>query len=333
MARKSVYNKITSDENWSKVNPKNKELFDEFINYLKSVDKSNETIINYDSDLKIFFTWCYECLDNKFFVDLTKRDVVRYQNYLLNTLNLGSSRIRRLRSVLSSLSNYIENILDEDFPTFRNIINKIPAPTKNVVREKTVLSDEQIDSLLNHLVENKEYQKACVLALAMASGARKSELLRFKVSYFTEENIKYGSLYKTPEKIKTKGRGKGKMINKYIIVAQFKPFLDLWLNERQELGIESDDLFTINNISTLNSYAASFSKIAGIDFYWHSLRHYFTTALCKANIPPEVIKDVVGWQSIDLVSVYNDTEVDDELGKYFDVNGIKTVEQKSLSDL
>jgi hypothetical protein len=42
---------------------------------------------------------------------------------------------------------------------------------------------------------------------------------------------------------------------------------------------------------------------------------------------------VVGWSGIDLVSLYNDSDVDDELGKYFDANGIKNVENKSLKDL
>lgn len=46
---------------------------------------------------------------------------------------------------------------------------------------------------------------------------------------------------------------------------------------------------------------------------------YYTTALCKANIPADIIKDIVGWESTNMVSLYNDTEVDEELGKYFDV--------------
>ena len=46
---------------------------------------------------------------------------------------------------------------------------------------------------------------------------------------------------------------------------------------------------------------------------------YYTTALCKANIPADIIKDIVGWESTNMVLLYNDTEVDEELGKYFDV--------------
>lgn len=186
MARSTVYNSIVTDERWEQVNKKNRDLVKEFLHYLKSIDKAELTIINYESDLKIIFTWALLEINNKFFIDFTKRDIVKLQNYLLNDMGLGSSRVRRMKSTLSSLSNYIENVLDEEdeFKGFRNIINKIPHPAKNEVREKTIMSDDDVDRLLKYLIENKEYQKACAVALAVSSGARKSELLRFKVSFF-----------------------------------------------------------------------------------------------------------------------------------------------------
>lgn len=342
MARTTVYNSIVTDERWEQVNKENKSLLNEFLDYLRSTDKAELTIINYESDLRIIFTWCLLENENKFFVKFTKRDIVRCQNYLLNDMNLGSARVRRMKSTMSSLGKYIENVLDDDYPEFRNIINKIPHPAKNEVREKTILTDEQQDYLLNYLIEHNEYQKACAVALAIASGSRKSELLRFKVSYFTDENIIYGSLYKTPEKIKTKGRGKiGKLLHRYVLVSKFKPYLDLWLDERKKLNIVNDELFVSKEDdgfkpltpASLNSWAKTFSKILSCDWYWHSNRHYFTTSLCKANIPNEVIKDIIGWSSTALIDVYNDTEVDEELGKYFKDGEIQKVENKSLSDL
>ena len=55
MARSTVYNNTTSDELWEKVNQKNKDLLNDFIEYLNSTDKSDLTIINYSSDLKNMF--------------------------------------------------------------------------------------------------------------------------------------------------------------------------------------------------------------------------------------------------------------------------------------
>lgn len=341
MARKTRKEQQTTPELIAQVSKENKNLVKEFIEYLKATAKSPTTIHAYSNDLDLFFVWNLQNNNNKFFVDFTKRDVMRYQNYLVNELELSPNRVRRRKATLSSLSNFIESMMDDLYDNYKPIINKIPSPPKQEVREKTVLEDEQIESLLNNLVEKKQYQKACILALAISSGSRKSELLRFKVSYFTEENIIYNSLYKTPEKIKTKGRSMGKYINKYVIVAKFKPYFDLWMKQREELGITSDELFMNKRdgewkplqITGVDSYAESFSKILGIDFYWHSCRHYFTTAMSKCNIPASVIKDIVGWENVAMVDIYDDTEVDDELGKYFDVDGIKQVEKKGLGDL
>lgn len=343
MARSTVYNEIVTAEKLKEVNSDNRDLLIEFVEYLESIDRSKETIKNYISDIKICFCWSLEYNKNKFFVDFTKRDIMKYQNYLLNTLNLSPNRIRRLRSSISSLSNFIENILDDDYPDFRNIIGKIPAPARAIVRAKTVLENEQLQELLDILVERKDYQKACVLAIAMCSGARKSELLRFKTDYFKDENIIYGALYKTPEKMKTKGRGvNGKLLYRYTLCKEFKPYLDLWMEEREKLGIDSEWLFVKLNehgtweqmkVSTLNVWASQFSKLLEVDFYFHSLRHYFTTNLAKYNIPDSVIKDIVGWESLEMVSTYKDIEVDDELGKYFGEDGIKGVETGNISDL
>lgn len=342
MPRKTVYNNITSPELIQQISKENKELMNEFVDYLKSIDKSPTTINGYINDLHIFFVWNLQNNNNKFFIDINKRDIMKYQNYLINTLKHSPNRVRRLKAVISSMSNFIESMMDDLYPDFKNIVNKVPAPSKVEVREKTIMTDEQVKYLLDYLVEHKKYQQACAVALAVASGSRKAELLRFKVSYFSDENIIYNALYKTPERIKTKGRtSKGKLLYRYVLVSQFKPYFDLWMKQREELGIKGEELFWNRrngewepaDITTLNSWALTFSKILGVDWYWHSNRHFFTTALCKANIPASVIKDIVGWESVAMVDIYNDSDVDDELGKYFDEDGVKQVDVKSLSDL
>ena len=343
MARTTVYNAITSEEKIDLINEENKSLLEEFVEYLQTTDKSDGTIKGYISDIQICFVWILEKAKNKSFIEFTKRDMMKYQNYCINTLKVSPNRMRRLRASISSLSNFIENVLDEDYPDFRNIINKIPAPTKVAVREKTVLSDEQCQELLDNLIENKQYQKACIFALAWASGSRKAELLRFKVSYFTDENIKFGSLYKTPEKMKTKGRGRlGKQLNRYVLVNKFKPYFELWMQEREKLGIDCEEIFISYkkdgsykpmSVANLDYLAKQFSKQLDVDFYFHCLRHNFTTGLSQAGIPAQVIKEIVGWSSTDMVSIYDDTDTDDKIGEYFSESGIVEKEIKTLSDL
>ena len=182
-----------------------------------------------------------------------------------------------------------------------------------------------------------------IFSLGLSSGRRKAELIRLKVSYIKDEYLKYGSLYKTPEKIKSKGKGGGKYIFVYIIKNKFKPYFDLWMEERKRLGVpeDIDEIFVSKRngvwepakISLLDSWAMKFSEILDIDFYWHSTRHAFTTEMVKNNVPASVIKDIVSWESTDMVDLYTDIDVDDKLGEYFGEEGIKKVESKSLSDL
>jgi integrase len=327
--RSTVYNNIVGDK-YELVNEDNQELLEEWKEYMTSVDRSQKTIDSYSGDFKIWCVWNFENNKDKFFVEITKRDVIKFQNYCLK-LGHSPSRVRRLRSTLSSLSNYIENILDDDFPNFRNIINKIEAPSLTKVREKLVLSEEEVIKLLDGLVENGYIQQACYFALAAYCGARKSELLRFKIDFFNDEFVENG-LYATPEKIKTKGRGtNGKMLTKYTIKKYFDPYLELWKVERDRLEIDSEWLFVTKEnhewvgakISTANSFADTASKILGDTVYSHSFRHALCTALYHANIPAEIVKDLFGWAGVGMVSLYTDVEGSDEFGKYFGDDGVK----------
>lgn len=209
MARSTVYNTITTPEKIAQINSENTYLKKEFLDYLKSVDRSDGTIKQYASDLDIFFCWNLDMNNNKEFIKITKREFAKFQSHALNEWKWSSNRIRRVKSALSSLSNFIENIMDEEegYENYRSVIRKIESPVKEAAREKTVFEAEELQKLLDHLVEKGKYRQACMLALAMYSGRRKAELPRFKVEYFNDENVIFGSLYKTPEKVKTKGRG------------------------------------------------------------------------------------------------------------------------------
>lgn len=320
-------------------------LIEQFLLYLKSEGKTDKTLKNYKSDLEIWFSWfednCKIKGKPKEFYQLKIIDIIHFQAYLLDK-GMSINRYSRLKSVISSLSNYCENILAEDedfeeFKGFRNIVNKVKKPVKEAVREKTILTEQQVEQLLNELVEQEKFQMACALALAVYGGARKAELLEFKVSYFDDSNIKFGSLYKTPEKIRTKG----KMLEKYTIASKFKPYFDLWINYRKENNIESEWLFIKREDgewrkakeSQLNYYAEVFSNMLNIDFYWHSCRHNFCTSLLEQGLPEAVVTQVIGWANSTMVEIYDDRDKDDMLRNYFNEDGIITKDNKSISDL
>lgn len=343
MPRKTQMNKgLTTPELLAQVNPFNTELKNDFLEYLRSLKRSEGTITGYSNDLDIFFVWVLQNAGNKPFGEVTKRELVRFQNWLLGENGNSPSRIRRIKSAISSLSNYIEAILDteDEFKGFRSVIRKIESPALQPVREKTVLDDAQVDELLDMLVKKGDIEKACVLALAMFSGRRKAELTRFKVSDFSDSKLVCdGALYKSAP-IKTKGRSGGKFIPCYVLAKAFKPYLDMWLKERDKNGIESEWLFPDRNDptvpmshTTLNSWALSFSKMLGVDFYWHCCRHRYTTFLVRSGLPDGVIAEIVGWADTSLVKVYTDIEADEQIGQWFEGGEIKQKGSAGLGEL
>jgi len=343
--RSTVYNDLTSEDKLAQANEESLELEDDFLEHLVSIDRAPSTINQYRAALHILWCWNLDHNKNKSFVEMKKREVSKFQNTALNEWGWSPRRMRFVKSVMRSMENFIVKILDDEYPNYQKIWDKIENPVNEAVREQPVFTDEELEDLLGKLVERKHYMKACVLALMIYGGRRKAEIPRFKVSYFDKENlICEGALYKTPEKIKTKGRGqRGKLLYCYTLAKPFQPYLDMWIEERERLGITSDWLFPMYkdgkwidepmNTSTMDSYARTFTKLAGKPWFPHLCRHRATTRYVEAGIPANVIKDIFGWSDVSLVDVYSDLDAEDSFDKYFGAEGIKKVEQKGLEDL
>lgn len=341
MSRKTNRPLVTTKDEINKINPDNLELIDDFLNYLETTDHSPSSIKVYKSNLMIFFVWLMKFGKNKDFVNIKKRDIMNFQNYLIKN-DLSSARIRVLRSSLSSLSNFIENILDEEekWENFRNIINKIPAPNLNSVRDKTIVSVEELEYLLDTLIQKKKYNIACFIAMASFSGARKSELIQYKDSFFTDKSLK-GGLYITPE-IRTKGKGvAGKPMKKYCLKSKVDKYLNLWREARNEIGVDIDDLFVVKRdgkfrpatSATATCYMKICTEILKKPVYAHSFRHFFVSYLSAQDVPIAVIRDIVGHESSETTEIYNDNPKEDGFLKYFSEDGIVQIKEKSLDDI
>jgi integrase len=328
MSRKTFRKVITSDELSEQINPKNRKLIERFIKE-KNTRCSDATITGYTSDLEIFFTWNLLENDDKFFVDIKKIELADFFSYAVDDLKWGSSRFSRMRSCLSSLSIFIEKFYDELYPNFRNLILKaIELMPKSARRKKTILSEEQVDNLLKHLKDDLDRpNEACLLALAVCSGARKSELLRFDIDIIDENNTAFeGVFIETKEQIKTKGFSKeGKMLYKYIIKDLFMPYYNAWLIRRKEImdknGVEEHNkLFIKGNgepaqVSTIEGWIDKWEKYLGVDFYFHALRHYTCTYLSKIEIESDLIIEIFGWSSSEMYKLYNDLTAKDRKWK------------------
>lgn len=326
--RTTVYHEIVTQEKWEKVNEKNKKLIVEFVDYLQSANKSPMTIKQYESQLRTFFVFVLEKCENKFFVDLKKRDLIKYFGYLTNELEVSPNRICSMRAVLSSMSNFIERIMDEEYPQFRNIVKVLEPVDKSFVRERPALTMDQIKKCLEKLEADKKYQVACCLAVLAASGMRKSEIIQMKMEYFEESRLIYNGLAYETDKIRTKGRGKaGKVVTRIVFrnLVDVDRYINLWCKKREELGIKDEHMFVVYHNgsyepatqTTINSFARTISKYLGEDFFIHNVRHTTSTALELAGYPIDVVQTIFRWADPKMVKYYSNISDTQSLERFF----------------
>ena len=149
MARKTFRKIITSEEKIEQIEKSNKKLIDRFLRFL-SPKSSDGTIKVYRSNLNMFFCWNLEYNDNKPFQKIRKIEMQEFFLFCSEELKFSSNRYAQMHSSLSSLSNYIENVLDEEpeYEYFRTLVKKIDKLPKGTVRKKTILSVETDDKLM-----------------------------------------------------------------------------------------------------------------------------------------------------------------------------------------
>lgn len=329
MPRQTYKKIIVTEELLSQVNKDNIKLRDRFLRE-KNTRCSELTVKNYLSDLNIFFVHNLLNNDNKFFVDIKKLEFSEFFSFCVEELKYNSARFNRMKSCLSSLSTFVETFYDSDYPNFRNVILKVvESMPKNEVREKTVLSDDQVEMIFQKLEESGQKQIACWFALGVASGSRFSEILRFTTDIIDEKNVAFDGLFlETTKAIRTKGRGRnGKQLKKYILKDGFLEKYNAWLKERAKIisknGKDHNSIFIKSNGDPLTEadargWVKKIEDILGQPFYPHALRHAFCTKLVKAGLPSELIVEIIGWSSEVLIKTYNDAKVSEREFKELD---------------
>src|SRR5574344_1780667 len=148
------------DENTyvNKVSSDNKLLLEDYIMELKSRGLAEKTIYQYSSDIRAFYCWLANNLDNKYILNLKKRDFRRF--FLKMSENgTSSARINRFQSSIRNLLNFaVED--DDEYDYEINAMSSIKGMKGESVREIVFLTDEQINILLDYLLENEQYQQA-----------------------------------------------------------------------------------------------------------------------------------------------------------------------------
>lgn len=327
MAGRETFRKvITSEELIKQINPENVKLMERFLKNF-ATKRSPKSVTVYRSNLNIFFCWCVENNDNLFFVDFKKYMLLDFFDYCCTELKWSSARYSQMHSCLSSFSTFIEDIYDEQYPNFRNLLPKIEKLPKEAVRKKSIFTKEELDNLMEKLGEEDRIQEQCLLALMMSSGSRASELGRFTTDVIDENNTAFEDLFlETTEEIQVKGRGvNGKSLIRYILKDTFLPYYKKWLPIREKIMEENNQshnhIFINKNgepasVITFRNWVEKWNDYVDKPFYIHSIRHWYTTHLVSTiGLEQELVQEIIGWTSSDMVAIYNDSTAKDRKWK------------------
>lgn len=330
--RKTFRKIITSDELIEKINPINKMLMKKFLKY-KNAKCSDTTIIGYESDLNIYF--CYNVIENenKSFIDTKKLEMAAFFDYGLMELKWSGNRYQRMRSLMNSFSDFIVDFMDEDFPNFKNIVNKSVEKVEKVpVRKKTVILPDQVYLLRDTLMKENKLQEATYLMLLASSGARISESLRIDINMIDENNTAFEDLFlETTDELKTKGHGKnGTMMTRFIIKDVFLPIYKQWIPMRTEImqknGKIHNKMFVKDNgnpitKAVVRTWIKNWEAVLGVNLYAHCFRHFIVSDLTRKGCSSDFIVAVMKWKSADMYRIYNDIEDKDK--KWVDIGKLK----------
>lgn len=304
-----------TEEEYLKCNEWNRKKLEEF---LKQAHFSLQSVKQYRSAGKIFLRFVHDEFDNVPIHKLKARHGMLYQNWL-DDLGLSSSAVRFRRSLVSSLSNYIELYYGEDFPLFRNIFSKgTPQVPQNHVRKKVPLTMDEWNSLIATLKEQKETQMLAYVLFSYYSSARRSEVSQIKKEIVEYEQVtdtitgeKQG--YYETHPVRTKGRSKVGNVRSLDFNDIAKDAIQAWIHERGDDDCEfvfvrkfKDGTVEQLQSSTFNEWCSGkISEIVGREVYPHLFRSTRATHLVVYEGKDiSIAQDLLGHQSSETTAIY-----------------------------
>lgn len=309
-----------TDEMWALVNKEFVSLVDEFL----QTKTSKQTKKQYLSRLKQFGWYMYNSMNNKEYYTITKRDMMRFINWLQNDRMLSSSAINLYKSAISSLNNYIELfIVDDDvnYKLFRNFVKGLPTVDRTKTYSTEPISEEEFNLLVETLMSDKNYIVLAYIAMLNYSGMRRNAIRQIKseiVNYHRDDDKNYILLHPVKDK------GDSARYNEYMLDKKALPYIELWLNNR---GYEHEYIFTVNYDNKIEQISEAWgnyvhenilSDIVGRRLTPHLWKHTIITRLLEQGVDKELVsKFVAHHKNVNTTSIYDNREFEEERKNIF----------------
>lgn len=330
-----------SEDDVNSFNEFNKYILNDFI--INSTELSSKSRKAYNSNLKIWFKWVKDNLNNKSQLDIKPLEFKKFQNWLLNR-GCSSADINNKRAAISSLNAYIEIYYSDEYPTFRNFINKsIKRPPKAFVHEKEPLTMAEFNHLIEALTKQEEWQKIAYLEFTLSTGCRRAEsrqLLKsvvdakpiVKIKQYTDEDGNTQEkkiIYYQTHPIRCKGKSDIGKVRRLSFSEKAMQAIRKWLDYRKEQWGEDDCPYVfvakyqgkVKQIgeTTFNSWCLNdFTKIVGRRFHPHIIRESTATQLVvEQGKDIESVRALLGHSSSSTTEIYVIRNEDEDIEDLF----------------
>ncbi len=285
---------------------------DDFLLNLQANKYSQETVYNYERDLKVFDTFLAE--SNIDFEKLDKKAITYYKSYLVSrdrkTAILAQHGDKELDSrsvnrMLSAIRSYLRYLIDMDFPC--------PLPPEAIKLTKAGRKHPQVaefDDLVRLIESPTSFESDSKVALRnramlevlFATGMRISELCNLSRNQIDNN----GRIFIT---------GKGRKQRFVYLTPRAKLHLDNYLAVRDDVAAAlfvpyaGRNVFKPNRRISTNYLQDRIKKYReklkiNVPTSAHSLRHGFATYLAEAGANPAAIQILLGHESLDTTTRY-----------------------------
>lgn len=169
--------KYFSNDTWLKVNNENKSMMDYYLVNKKSLKASSAR--QYENAIRIFLMWVCEFSGNESIMDIKKRKILEYQNWLIEQ-GLSYNAVIFKRNALSAFFDFISDYFSDEYPEFKNIIKEIPMPKNEHLKKKRYIDKKEMNILREELTKAGKYNQLAFVEITNYTGLRKEEILDLK---------------------------------------------------------------------------------------------------------------------------------------------------------
>jgi integrase len=312
-----------TDELWKSVNEDYRLLVEEFISVQ---NHSPQTKIQYTSGLRQFGFFVQQSMNGKALHKITKRDFLRYLSYLRDDRKMSSSAINLKKACVSSLCNYIENVVaddDDNYKQFRNFTRGLPAIPKNRVYDKVKVTYDEFQEMMKVLETDENYLGMAWLSTAFLVGSRRSELIQFKKEIINYK-IPEGQNYVLSHIVRGKGKSTDGKPLEYMIPLEVLPYWKKWINVR---GYESEYVFTTRYQGEIRQMSSTWadnfcvevlSNILGRRINVHIFKNSCITYHLERGVDINLVsKFIAHHENVSTTQIYDLRDFEDEKNGIF----------------